>query len=374
MSERRPAQVFPPGDFVREEMEERGWTQQDLAEILGKPLATVNKILQGKKAVIAETARRLGAAFGTSAELWMNLESAYQLHAKGDFQDVEDVRTRAELYEKAPVREMEKRGWIDRKTSHDGRDKELRRFFGVKSLDELPQVSAAARASVRGEGADLTPAQWAWCVRALQVAKSVDVRTFQRSKMPLLVEELHRLTCEPEEIRRVPGLLASAGIRLVVVEHLSKTAMDGAALELGTTPVIALSLRYGRLDHFWFTLFHELAHVYYRDGISADAGLFESAASSSADAIEDRANSQAASWLIDHDRLSSFIMRTTPLYNAARVTNFARRMHVHPSIVAGQLKHRGELKWKQLARLNVDIRDIVRTTATTDGWGAVATV
>lgn len=76
----KPADVFPPGDFIREELESRGWTQADLARILGRPLQTVNLLINGRKSVTAQTAKALGVAFGTGPELWMNLEIAYQLH------------------------------------------------------------------------------------------------------------------------------------------------------------------------------------------------------------------------------------------------------------------------------------------------------
>ena len=97
MIDRKPAKVFPPGDFIKEEMEERGWTQQDLAEILNKPLPTVNKILNGKKAIVPETAKRLAAAFGTSAQLWMNLETSFRLTAVPETSEVQGVRSRAKL-------------------------------------------------------------------------------------------------------------------------------------------------------------------------------------------------------------------------------------------------------------------------------------
>jgi len=79
MPRRTVAEVFPPGEFIREELEARDWTQSDLARILGRPLQAVNMIINGRKAITPETAIELAAAFGTSAELWMNLETAYRL-------------------------------------------------------------------------------------------------------------------------------------------------------------------------------------------------------------------------------------------------------------------------------------------------------
>lgn len=79
-----PREVFPPGDFIREELDARGWTQSDFARILGRPLQAVNEIVNGKKRITAETAKEIAAALGTSPELWLNLENAYRLATATD--------------------------------------------------------------------------------------------------------------------------------------------------------------------------------------------------------------------------------------------------------------------------------------------------
>ncbi len=101
MTNRSPAEVFPPGEFIKEELDAREWTQEDLARILDKPLPTVNKLIQGKTAIIPETASKLGAAFGTSPEFWMNLESAWQLSLAGNEAVIAGVRERAKVYDLA---------------------------------------------------------------------------------------------------------------------------------------------------------------------------------------------------------------------------------------------------------------------------------
>ena len=80
MSKRQKvAQVFPPGEFLRDELEVRGWTQRDLANVLGRPLQTVNQIINARKRITPETAVELATALDTSPELWLNLENAYRL-------------------------------------------------------------------------------------------------------------------------------------------------------------------------------------------------------------------------------------------------------------------------------------------------------
>src|ERR1035438_1093186 len=109
--ERTPAEVFPPGEFIREEIEARGWSQVELAEILGRPPRLVSELIAGKRATTPETAKGLGEAFSTGAQFWMNLESSYRLaQVKQDRSN--SVSRRAKLYEKAPVKEMMRRHWI----------------------------------------------------------------------------------------------------------------------------------------------------------------------------------------------------------------------------------------------------------------------
>lgn len=78
MSERIPAKVFPPGEFLADELEARGWTQSEFAEIIRRPTKVVNEIIAGKKAITPDTAREFAAAFGTSPHYWMNLQTAYK--------------------------------------------------------------------------------------------------------------------------------------------------------------------------------------------------------------------------------------------------------------------------------------------------------
>jgi HTH-type transcriptional regulator/antitoxin HigA len=75
-----PAEIFHPGELLKEELDARGWTQVQFAKIIARPLQTVNEIVNGRKRVTAATAKAIGVALGTSPELWVNLQAAYDLH------------------------------------------------------------------------------------------------------------------------------------------------------------------------------------------------------------------------------------------------------------------------------------------------------
>lgn len=374
MSNRIPAEVFPPGEYIQDELDARGWTQDDLAQILGRPLNAVNQIIKGKRGITPETAKGLAAAFGTSAEFWMNLENAFQL-ASVATDDQGEVSRRAKLFSLAPVNEMIRRGWI---ASGDASvlEGELKRFFGTPDLEKIRPLRHAARKSTSYE--TTTAPQQAWGYRALRLARTVAAAEFSIEQLSRQLPRLTSMTVHPENVRKLPALLASWGVRLVLVSHLEKTRIDGATLWLDErSPVVALSLRFDRIDYFWHTLIHELIHVKNRDA-AIDSDLVADAKGEggvvSADETESQTNAETCAMLVPQDKLVSFIVRTSPLFSREKIIRFAQANNVHPGIVLGQLHHRyiktGEgVHPKNLRDLLVPIRQLIVGQTITDGWG-----
>lgn len=355
----------PPGELIRAELLRRGWGQEDLAMIMGRPLPTINKIIQSKKAITPETAVGLAKAFDTTPDYWMAKEVAYQL-SQVDVDNTETVERRSRLYAKAPIKEMLKRRWIP---SQDGLEKveaTLCRFLNIQHIDQTPALLANARSSTEGQG--FTPEQAVWCYRAFHLAKLMKVSPYKRDLVPELREHLRNLSNLASNVAHVPKLLGQYGIRLIVVQHLSGTKIDGAAFWLDAqSPVIVLSLRFDRVNYFWHTLGHEVSHIYHNDA-DVDSDSFESVRITDSP-TEKRANAEAVATFIDQPELLSFIRRTSPQYTTKKIIQFANRVGVHPSIVLGNLQFKGELDWSQGAPLQTKYRDHLIAVAMTDGWG-----
>jgi HTH-type transcriptional regulator/antitoxin HigA len=370
MSKRIPAEVFPPGEFIRDELEARGWTQTDLAEILGRPLKAVSEILMGKRAITPETATGLGEAFGVDPQFWMNLESAYRLSKVES--KAGEVSRRAKLYAQAPVQDMIRRHWINNAEDIDGLENEVLNFFGVGSVDEIASLplTAAARKSTSYE--ETTTPQLAWFCRVRQIASTLQVSAYRENDFHQLLSELRRLTSGEQQSKRVPRVLAEFGIRFIIVEHLPRTRIDGAALWLDKhSPVVALSIRLDRIDGFWFTLLHELGHIFHGHSQGIDNGIVgdEPPSAGETPECEQVANDFARDHLIPQNEIDSFIARVRPLYSRVRINQFANRIKIHPGIIVGQLQRRGEIKYSQGRDMLVKVRDLVTTSAVTDGWG-----
>ena len=363
--------VRSPGDFIRDELKARRWTQADLATILNRPLPTVNRILQGKHGIMPEMAIALAQVFGTEPELWLDLESRYRLSLASDVDP--EIRQRAKLYELAPINDLRKRGWIDSKGNINHTQSDVLDLLQMSDVDDEPQISAATRKS-NAEIVALTTSQRAWCFKSLKLASSLDAKPFNARRMSACQSAMRELTVDPDSASEVPAVLASFGIRFLVVEHLTGTKIDGATLWLSSRePVISMSLRYDRVDYFWFTLFHELSHVRHRDDLSLDAEPDgESTETKSKPEFELRADKEAMEMLVPQKDLKAFIRKSKPDFKADEISQFADSIGVHPGIVVGQLQHRGEIAYRAHRSMLVKVRDIVTDAALTDGWGRSA--
>jgi HTH-type transcriptional regulator/antitoxin HigA len=178
-----------------------------------------------------------------------------------------------------------------------------------------------------------------------------------------------------EDLRHIPRVLAESGIRFIVVEPLPHTRIDGVCFWLDkSSPVVALSLRFDRIDWFWHTLLHELGHVKNRDGqeeVVLDTDLVGNEAKPIKEKpeIERKADLFASQFSIKKSELDGFIARVRPLYSKQKILGFANRVGVHPGIVVGQLQFRDQISYAHSREMLVKVRHLVTEAALTDGWG-----
>ncbi len=367
MVERTPAEAFPPGEYLRDELEARNWTQQEFAEIIGRPTRLVNEIIAGKRGITPSTAKEIAAALGTSATFWMNLDAAYQLFRAAPAP--ERIGNEARLREKFPVREIVRRGWIERSQNPAVLGKRIMSFYEISDLDETPELAHAAKRTEYSD--ERNPLQEAWLYRVRHMAKGLNVPEYSEQKFRAALKELRTFTAAVDEVRHVPRLLAECGVRYVIVEPLPGSKIDGVCMWLDDArPVIGMSLRFDRIDNFWFVLRHEIEHVLRRDGRDVpvvDANM-ENTVDEGAPPEEVHANSAAAEFCVPQEKLQDFINRVDPIYSRERLIGFARLLDVHPGIVAGQLRRkldRFDLFTTQL----VKVRHLITPAALTDGYG-----
>jgi HTH-type transcriptional regulator/antitoxin HigA len=358
-----------PGRLLREKMEVQGWTQEELAAITGSSRQTIYAIMSGKSNISPEMAVAFAAAFGNSPEEWLHWDSLYRLSITD--RDTSDVSLLAKCYSIAPIKDMLKRGWIPEFPNATELENSLKDFFGEGSLDDVTLRLAPRRTAIIPE---LNISEKVWCFRARQLASSQAVAPYLAKTVKSATAKLRKLAAYSKEARHVPKILAEYGIRFVVVEPIPGVKIDGASFWLNDGPAIAISLRHDRIDGFWFTLMHEMAHIENGDAavdpdlIDGTKGIAIRLVDNEAERAADR---RAADSLIPIAELKSFIQRVGPFYPTTRIVQFANRMKIHPGIVVGQLQHKQELPYAQQRDFLVKIRETVILTAMTDGWNQI---
>lgn len=369
-----------PGQLVQELLRARGWSQRVLSVVLGSDETGINKIITGRRPVDAEMALALSDVFGVPPERFLELQQSYDLaRARIVARPDPGRRARASLFGDLPIQEMIKRGWISASGVRDVPtvEKELARFFGVKSVEEIEILPhAAKKTDVAGSA---TPAQLAWLYRVKQLASEMLVGHFSASSASAAVHKLQNLLMSAEEARKTPRILTESGIRFVLVESLPGAKIDGACFWLDEcSPVIGMSLRYDRIDNFWFVLRHELEHVLLGHGRSAmmlDVELEGDRAGTGPGVTEEErlANEAASDFCVNTKALKRFIARKDPMFTEKDIIGFARTLEIHPGLVAGQIQ-RWTGRYDRFRSHLVKMRSIVTPGATVDGWGDVAPV
>jgi HTH-type transcriptional regulator/antitoxin HigA len=368
-----------PGQLIEAALKDKNWTQRVLAIVLGVDETGVNKIIADKRTISAELALHLEEVLEIPAAQFLRLQAEYELAKARIVAKPNPKRsTRAQLFAGLPVSEMIKRGWLDAADVRDTErvEAELTRFFGVDRVEDIEVLPHAAKKTAVNSPA--TPAQIAWLNRVRQVASEMMVPKYTELAGRRAIDRLQPLISAAEEIRKVPRILAEAGIRFLLVESLPQAKIDGVCFWLNDyAPVIALSMRHDRIDNFWFVLRHELEHVIRGDGKHAailDDLEGERATTSESIPEEERIANQAASeFCVPKKSMDSFIARKAPFFAERDLLGMAATLKVHPGLIAGQLQHRTG-RYDRFRTYLVKVRALVAPSAIVDGWGDVAPI
>jgi HTH-type transcriptional regulator/antitoxin HigA len=311
-------------------MEQAGLTRRDLVPFIGSR-AKVSEVLSGKRQLTMPMARALHEHLGIPADVLLR-RCAPSLEA---FHSID-----SSLF---PVKAMIRLGWFvpnkdDLRTSANRFLSDLLRRAGGPGVGEAVLYRKTDRTNAKTDPYALKA--WCWKVLATANEARAGVRYQSGTITPDLLRELARLSSSQDGPRRAQQFLGEHGVPLVVVPHLPRTYLDGAALKLADgTPVVGLTLRYDRLDNFWFCLFHELSHVGRHMDADGDAGFLDDLTLRDA-ARRDPKESEADEWaedaLIPRGAWENSLARRSPSPTA--VINLANAVGVHPAIVAGRVR------------------------------------
>jgi len=332
--------LSPPGDTIQEHIDFIGMSQAELAERMGRPKEKINDIIKGREPITTATAFQLENVLGIPANFWLNRENTYRKELY-ELQQQEELEKENDWLVSFPVNEMRKLGWLpDTRVKH-ALVNSLLKFFCVASPDEWEriyldeEVSVAFRVSLAHTQSP--HAISAWLRRGEIQAKELDVATFDKKKFKNALADIKELAfLMPDDFtQNLQSICAASGVAVVFTQNLPKAPISGATRWFHNKPIIQLSGRYKTDDHFWFTFFHEAAHIILHG--KKDIFLENVAGTEIDQAKEDEANEFAAQILLPKNEWQQ-IMNAVPL-DEEMINAFAVRFRTPPGVIIGRLQH-----------------------------------
>ncbi|MFO0362357.1 MAG: ImmA/IrrE family metallo-endopeptidase [Flavobacteriales bacterium] len=358
----RAARKYGPGYFIREQMELREWTQEDLAEVIGVSIKHTNKILQDEQQLTLSMARVLGEVFNTSAQYWINIDTGYRLWQMQERSASEvEADIKGLIYEHMPIKDMCAKGWLKATKDANELKAQVLRFWGWKELDFAPlQNDYLPYLTKKSEAYNQFNVSYAltWYRKAQLVASTYKVGAYKRAKLEALYDKLHTYTTRKNGVNEFIKELNACGVIFFVLPHLQKTYLDGAAFFHEKNPVVVYTGRYKRIDNFWFTMAHEIAHVLYHLK-GSHSFILDNLDEGDLSDIELEANEYAAEKL-KHTEVLDYLEPHLGYLTSTKVEECAREYEVHPAIIIGKLAHEKVISYANQKRYNENVLESIQ--------------
>lgn len=327
--EKYPISSPDPISAIKFRMEQQGLKNKDLIPYIGSK-SKVSEVLSGKRALSLNMIRKLNEGLGIPAEVLIQ-ETGKALPDSSIMKHGINF----------PFTEMFRRGWFKdffNGTLNDAKElKEelLIQFIGPFKINDFALCYNRKSDNTKSENID--DILMAWRIRVMNIAANEKLPVWNKENLTEeFFSELAKLSYLQEGPKLAKEFLNKAGIHFVIENHLEKSHLDGSSMLMPDgSPLIALTLRHDRLDSFWFTLFHELAHV--KQHLSENnTAYFDDMYNEMSKKIEKEADSYAKEMLIPSQLWNSSGLRITS--TASDIKEFASKYRISPSIPAGRLR------------------------------------
>ena len=342
-----PDEPVRPGLILKKLLREKGWTEKELALVIGKPVGYVRDISNGTQRVSAELSVDLGVALGAPWDYFAVLETRFRISNLAQSDRLGNIERVSRLFSWVPVAELVRRGWIRKAASTKALESRVLEFFGISDFEEeIPSIArpsniAALTSYERG-------ALTAWLRRLTWESerKSV-VGQFEPHRLYESIPEIMGLMQTRIDFRDIAEKLSAYGIRAIALETLPKLYLEGAT---GKGPVLGVTLRKRKVGEFGCLLQHMLGHL-----ILKHEGHIEMTPFCSREKEHDEAEAFATSHFSPTDNaVSMFLHATDDTPTKDEILNFSDEHGIHPGITIERILRRGvELSTRYQAKIGL---------------------
>jgi HTH-type transcriptional regulator/antitoxin HigA len=336
-----PDYAIHPGETLAETLEELGMSQAELAQRMGRPLQMISEIIQGKKAITAETALQLERATGVPANFWNSSQCNYEA-TLARLEEDRGLVPDSSWLKQFPLKALIQKGWVPQFDSPAEQLRALFNFFGVAGIKEWKAIWTAPEVAYHKSTAfEANPmAAAAWLRQGERLAQQIRTEPYNQDRFIKALYDIRRLTTLDAEgfVPKATELCRASGVALVFAPELPATLAYGATRWLTSTKaILQLSLR-GKTDDFlWFTFFHESAHIL-KHG-KRDVFIEAKDRTNDQETLrkEQEANTFASDFLIPKHKLAAFCQQGR--ISTQSIERFASELGIAAGIVVGRLQH-----------------------------------
>ena len=337
--------AIPPGETIREQLEDRGMSQREFSLRMGISEKHISRLINGKVELTSDMALRLETVLGLPAAYWNNLESIYRdklARVKAELEMEHDC----EIARNFPYSKMANLEWVPATRKIEEKVKNLRAFFEVAHLEVLEGLRVPGIAFRKmGENEQSDYALAAWAQKARLEARKANPAPINIKKLIGIVPKIRDLTVKTAETFCVElrEMLLSCGIVIVFLPHIGGSFLHGASFVDGNHIVLGLTVRGKDADRFWFSLFHELCHIIEGHIYNPDGTTDEE------EALADRF---ARDTLISPDAYDYFL-GICGYDEKESILRFAKSINIAPGIVLGRMQKEHRIPYNRYSELKI---------------------
>lgn len=351
-----PAVAYHPGETLHDKLEELQMSIKEFALRVGKPEKTIIAVTKGDSNITPEMAVLFENALQIPARFWLNTQRTYDEYKARESQKT--VLAAAIAWTKSfPISEMIKKAWLPDVKTIEEKTQALLSFFGFAKHDawydyyEKSELKVAFRISLAHTKE--AHAISAWLRKGELQAQQLETVAYNGKKFKAALQDIKQImAAHPNDFfQKLQAICLNCGVKLVTTPCLPKAPIDGATRWLNDTPLIQLSGRYKRNDNFWFTFYHEAAHILLhgkkdiflelKDDINYDKEK------------EAEADNFAIKWTFSEEEEHDFVKEYN--FSDKRITAFAQSINTHPALIVGRLQRKKHIEYHQNRELCVPI-------------------
>jgi len=354
-SEYKDIVAFHPGYYIADIIEDMGISQAEFAARLGTNTKTLSCLVNGQANITNDLAKKMSVLMGTSPDVWLNLQNAYDQKVI-EIQQAKDFEAQANIVGQIDYKFFIEVAGLPNEKTINAKIARLCSWLKVSDLRIMmkPDFLVNYRTGVSSIEEKNIINSRAWIQTAVNLSNQIETKPYSAERLKSYLPEIRSMTVQtPKEfLPRLKEILAECGVAFVLLPHLKNSGVNGAVKWMSDERVV-LAMNNRRLDAdiFWFSLFHEIRHVLQRKIKTVFVSCGEKEMVEMNEQFEKEADIFATNYLIPLAAMNK--LSPTPFISDAEIIEFAKKLGIHPGIVAGRLQHDGILKPNRAAKFKV---------------------